>query len=535
MASMDLARTANLPPVPNVFLPTSPLPKTTEDIEFTAALLPCIRPDKQDAVAELLRHLSEARRQAVSALDPSRTISSADAIMADVKKYLSLVKGFRGKAVDPEETTAAAEGGGSAEDDPLPGGPEEKAKQEAEDREKERKEQEELEKKAASPEAAADGDDGEVPPLLTDESGKPVASLVGAAASKSDGKGNKKTNGKKPTVPQFSEPEQDGTLRHMMAFVWKDIADGDGCSFRLGDSMLEEASVMFALANVLIQKAKAETLSEDSMLSIFKWLRQASGALERAMEIVRESEAPVAQISDDLKGAMLRVVADWSLAQAQHITIRRAQLMLGRNPKITHTLIAKLCHDTSERYRAMEKRARDLIPSDKKDATSIGAYFVAHIRYKCLFFMAMGYGMLGIMRVREDTEDGVAYGIRNLMYAVELFDKAEIAAKKFIDTARSLVFIDSVTILTTLDDSRASCKHALQKAGDVNNKVYFKPIPEKPDALPDRMSTITADPFPEVATSGLWTKEAYTAFDITKVPKLRIGKVPEDVDCCPVS
>jgi hypothetical protein len=42
----------------------------------------------------------------------------------------------------------------------------------------------------------------------------------------------------------------DGTLRHMLPFVWRDLGDGEGCFFRLGDTVLEEASVLFALAQV---------------------------------------------------------------------------------------------------------------------------------------------------------------------------------------------------------------------------------------------------------------------------------------------
>lgn len=40
------------------------------------------------------------------------------------------------------------------------------------------------------------------------------------------------------------------TLRHMMAFTWRDLGDTEGCSFRVGDSMLEEANVWVALAQV---------------------------------------------------------------------------------------------------------------------------------------------------------------------------------------------------------------------------------------------------------------------------------------------
>ena len=41
----------------------------------------------------------------------------------------------------------------------------------------------------------------------------------------------------------------------------------------------------------------------------------------------------------------------------------------------------------------------------------------------------------------------------------DLFDKAELAAKKFIDTARSIVFVDNLTILHGLNDCQV-CKSA---------------------------------------------------------------------------
>ena len=80
----------------------------------------------------------------------------------------------------------------------------------------------------------------------------------------------------------------------------------------------------------------------------------------------------------------------------------------------------------------------------------VAKYFLAHIRYKQLYFMGMAYAMLGIGRVQQDDDEGVAYGIRNLMTATDMFDKAGIAAKAFVDAARTFVFIDNVTIMTAL-------------------------------------------------------------------------------------
>lgn len=256
------------------------------------------------------------------------------------------------------------------------------------------------------------------------------------------------------------------------------------------------------------------------------------------MEVVRDSNAPIKELPEDLKKEMLNVIAQVSLTQAQHITIRRAQEQLRTNKNITHSLVARLCHDTAERYREMEKQAKTLIG----DATSktpaatakIGTYFVAHIRYKCLYFMGMAYTMMGIMRVEQNDEDGIAYGIKNLQTAVDMFERAELAAKKFVETARSMVYVDNLTILTQLDDCRSTAAKILEKAEEENNSVYYKPIPEKADALPDRMSNVKAEEFGDVPTSSMWTRSIYAAFDPSKAPPLHIGKVPPDADCCPV-
>ena len=70
----------------------------------------------------------------------------------------------------------------------------------------------------------------------------------GAAEEGKDGEG--KTGGVRAVTPIPA----DGTLRRMMPFTWKDLGDPQGWSFRMGDTMLEEASTLFALAQVLLQR-----------------------------------------------------------------------------------------------------------------------------------------------------------------------------------------------------------------------------------------------------------------------------------------
>lgn len=119
---------------------------------------------------------------------------------------------------------------------------------------------------------------------------------------------------------------------------------------------------------------------------------------------------------------------------------------------------------------------------------------MAHIRYKQLYFLGMAYSMVGLDRLSSDPLN-LGYGIRDMLTAKDLFDKAELAATKFIESARSIVFVDNVTILHGLNDCQQCIADVLDKAKKENDAVYFKPIPEKPDALPDRMSNLAADPF----------------------------------------
>jgi len=112
-------------------------------------------------------------------------------------------------------------------------------------------------------------------------------------------------------------------------------------------------------------------------------------------------------------------------------------------------------------------------------------------------------------------------------------------------------YVDNLTILHGLNDCQQAVTDILDKANKENDTVYFKVVPEKPDALPDRMSNLSADKFELSAGSSggeggagsgsvvvhhpLWTEAAYAAFDPSKAPPLRLGKIPEVVDCCPTS
>ena len=350
----------NMPLVSNIFLPTAPVPKTAEELDFNVTLAPCIRKGCEETVKPLLQELSEARRSALTALDPSRTISSTTMIFADTSKYLSLLKGFRQKSQAPPEEGAAAAG----EDLPSAevAAANVAADSSAEDGEKNKGTPGEDKNTATAPAIKGTGEEDEdapIPALPLDEDGNADASGAGTetSASAADASNENGTSGKtkskkkkKGKKIQISPQVQDGTLRHMIAFQWRDLGDADGGSFRLGDTMLEEASVLFALAQVMLQKAKAEPLNDHSMLDVFKWLKQAAGVVSAVIDVVKEAGAPIDHTSADLKNGLLDVLVDCSLAQGQHITVRRAMMTMASNKAITHMLIAKLCHDTAERY-----------------------------------------------------------------------------------------------------------------------------------------------------------------------------------------
>ena len=53
-AKPDWIKLPNMPLLSNIFLPTAPVPKTSEEVNFAAALAPCIRKGREEAVAPLL-------------------------------------------------------------------------------------------------------------------------------------------------------------------------------------------------------------------------------------------------------------------------------------------------------------------------------------------------------------------------------------------------------------------------------------------------------------------------------------------------
>jgi len=80
--------------------------------------------------------------------------------------------------------------------------------------------------------------------------------------------------------------------------------------------VIEEATVLLALAQVLLQKAKAEPLNDQSMLDVFKWLKLAAGTLTAAVSAVKDSgPAPKDHTPRDLQNGLLPLLVDCSLAQ----------------------------------------------------------------------------------------------------------------------------------------------------------------------------------------------------------------------------
>eukprot|EP00618_Florenciella_parvula_P001502 CAMPEP_0119483450 /NCGR_PEP_ID=MMETSP1344-20130328/10857_1 /TAXON_ID=236787 /ORGANISM="Florenciella parvula, Strain CCMP2471" /LENGTH=542 /DNA_ID=CAMNT_0007517949 /DNA_START=54 /DNA_END=1682 /DNA_ORIENTATION=+ len=539
MAALDLKKTPELPLVASIFLPTAPHPKTTDDLDFNSELVSCIHAGKHDTVKPLLDELSQARRTAITSLDPSRTLVSVDAMDSDARKYLSLLRGFRGLAIAPGST-----GGGAGEMDanglPVASAPPAPADSltpavVAEGGAAEEKSE------GAGAAAAADEPEGN---LHIPKGGGAVPSLKALSKNKAAGAAEDDGPGGVSNAAAIEAREDSRSLRRMVPFTWRDLGDTQGDSFRFGDTMLEEASVLLALTQVLLQKATAEPLNDQSMLNVFGWLRKAAGVSEACLDCVRAAGAPADEMPDDLKNGLVDTLVGVTMVQAQHLSVRRAQMHIKSNAAITHTLIARICHDTAERYRAMDKKVMKLAKAgagtvDPKTGkrkpvaeNGVAKYFLAHIRYKQLYFMGMAYAMLGIGRVQQDDDEGVAYGIRNLMTATDMFDKAGIAAKAFVDAARTFVFIDNVTIMTALDDCKSVTKQIMEKANKVNQTVFFKPIPEQPDALPDRMSNIKAEPFPDYPIDPMWTNEMYACFNPQNGRKIQCGKVAEDMECC---
>ena len=76
--------------------------------------------------------------------------------------------------------------------------------------------------------------------------------------------------------------------------------------------------MLLALAQVLLQKAKAEPLNDQSMLDVFKWLRLAAGTLTAAVSAMKDSgPAPKDHTPRDLQNGLLPLLVDCSLAQVR--------------------------------------------------------------------------------------------------------------------------------------------------------------------------------------------------------------------------
>jgi len=79
-------------------------------------------------------------------------------------------------------------------------------------------------------------------------------------------------------------------------------------------------------------RARACCFSSNTYTSFLMLACEASGTLSAALACVKEAGAPLDQTPDDLKNGLLSVLVDCSLAQAQHITIRRAQVSARLRP-----------------------------------------------------------------------------------------------------------------------------------------------------------------------------------------------------------
>ena len=76
--------------------------------------------------------------------------------------------------------------------------------------------------------------------------------------------------------------------------------------------------MLLALAQVLLQKAKAEPLNDQSMLDVFKWLKLAAGTLTAAVSAMKDSgPAPKDHTPRDLQNGLLPLLVDCSLAQVR--------------------------------------------------------------------------------------------------------------------------------------------------------------------------------------------------------------------------
>ena len=106
------------------------------------------------------------------------------------------------------------------------------------------------------------------------------------------------------------------------------------------------------------------------------------------------------------------------------------------------------------------------------------------------------------------------------------------AASSFVAAAKPVCYVDSP--LLAIDESAALVRTALDRAHQLNNGIFHKPVPAL-GPLPAPKSLVTAVPYEEPPPSHLWTEAAWNAIDPDKLDAPAFGPASDARDCCTIA
>lgn len=328
-----------------------------------------------------------------------------------------------------------------------------------------------------------------------------------------------------------------GSLRSMVRFVWRDLLSPRGDSFAVCDTMLEEASVLTALAQRLLAKAQYKhgaSRDDEKALEAHKLLRMAAGVMMEAIAVCTASARATADLSTDLQtpAGLLDAWVAVALAQAQTLTLRRALVQRADgNTAIKPTLIMGLARDSELRYAELGELCRRL--TSHQDG-AISQYFAAHRGFKEAYFRCLRYYYEGIEHLLQESEEHAGLAVKALRESKEELGKAEQAASAYTRAARGIMLWIDPFSTTEIGNAREAIRVALEEAERVNAHVYFQPVPDHLDPIA-RKSLVAPIAWEAVPESTLWTPDARAAFDPSKATQQKPGVVPTNEACCVVS
>jgi len=557
------------PRILSAMLPLDAPLKATAELDFAEALQPCIKEGKEADVAELTAALTSARKMVQWALDKDRSMVSVDELVSRVRAYASLLRGFKkppGATTPPPAPDAAATPEKDApENDAAP----------------------------PPPYAEAAGADAAPPPPYAETAGTDAAPApppyeeVAAASSTSNNAASSSSS--PPTLRHAvtyawrdlldtkgrdwamsdSELEEASVLlaaaQALLSRAAREPLNDSNAVATFG--ALRRCGGLLAAARALVKAAEAapdpsppkkDAKDDKPKKSWFggkkkddeKKDAEAPEQPEQPEEkkekkswfggsSKKDEEEAKEKASLDLRLALAEAWAALALAEAQHATIRKACAA----SHIEWSLIAALCVDQRDRYSKSIAGHIDSLTKDQETKSVkewagkrvCVAFLKTHVAFKSAYFEGVARYCTGCANlekaVRDTDEDACGVALADLTEAARLHREAMSSASSFVAAAKPVCYVDSP--LVAIDESAALVRRALDRAQQLNNGIFHKPVPEL-GPLPAPKSLVTAIPYEEPAPSHLWTKAAWDAIDPDKIDA-KFGPASDARECCTIS